>query len=353
MTHLLQDLDGAKRHIFSARGQDFFLRVIVSSQKLREHPDVADLIAGTIMLDAQKELQSDLDKRGGRGKLLEITDGNPTNKDELAKKGFDPNHFNIARKLTKQEIDSYKLSFLENGLDGKSDTIFTVEDATGKIACAIYLTINDQSKRAELKVGEDINNFVYVSDIMTAPDFRGQNIFSSAFDKIVTMLANPKRNDGQSKSFQYAISVTAATELQSDGKQFHHIMNLPRYYKMWSDRFEDLSWMKRWQNIETGRQHAVGDPIGFVGKYDEQEISDFIANQKEEAASQGKKVRGAVLFGVMPGYDDAKEKRKNLMDDREYKGTTRNKTSEAGKGWVEKMQLNSNESQSNEKDRGK
>lgn len=333
MTHPLQDLDGARRHIFTANGQDFFLRVITSQEKFRERQDIINLVASRIMLEAQRELQSELDRRGDRGRVLEITNGNPTSEVDLEARGLSSSSYNLTKNVTEEDFKKYQNDFPNCLGNESSGTIFAVENAAQEPLCAIYLTINDRARREELQVGNEVGNFVYVDSIMTSPAARGNNIFSSAFDKIITMLAKPERHEGSSQSFQYAISVTAATELQNDGNQFYHIMNLPRYHKMWNDRFEDLSLMQRWQNKGTGKQHAEGNPINFAGDYNEQAMSNFIANQREAAEAAGERVRGVFLSGIMSGYEVAQEKREDLMRKREDKGIARNKNSEPGKGW--------------------
>jgi len=335
MPHLLEDLNGAKKHIFSIGEEKYFLRVFTTPEEYRKYPESVQMVAGPIMRDAQKELQNELDRRGDRQILLDAQ-----SEEFISSKGIDPISLNRFLPPTKAVREAYAQE-MPNYLGGSSNgTIFVIENELGNPACGIYITINDEIKRQELKVSPDIKTFVYVSDILTEEKYRGKNIFSSAFDKIMTMLANPKRET--SGLTQYAVSVTAAMALKESGETISHVLNLPRYYKMWDERFEDLSVNKRWQDITTRRQMAVGDPVdvkeifGEEKIYDEERMGSFIDSQRAEASLDGKRVRGAFLSGKLDKkYPEIKKTRSDLMERRAARTEmSRDKSeSEVDKSW--------------------
>ncbi len=216
--HPLDALSGMRKYIFSIGEKKFFLHVVANRDEMERCKEASILLSATVY-----ESQIELAKILSSGQRLKIPPLPPSA--EEIDSGFD----NLLRKFDSK---------------GSGQTIFIIENEAGEIANVMLVTINDFSLRSALRVDDGVGTFVYVDTTITAEGYKGLGIFSSAFDKIITMLANPKR--ALAAPFEYCISMRATAALSEDGSESYHMMNFPAYAKMWEARFENSQLQKRW-----------------------------------------------------------------------------------------------------------
>ncbi len=299
--HPLADLDGKRKYIFSKDREDFYLRVITSCEEMAKYPHP---FLGPVMHDAATELDKELHKRGERLKTAPIS--------------------------SVEEIVEYQ-KFVKTFDREDNQTAFIVENKVGEPAVGMLIFINDPVQRRDLKVADEVGTFVYVSDIMTADKYRGKGIFSTAFDKILTMMSNEKR--GFKHPFEYSISMTRATSVKDSGEsETEYVMNLPRYAEMWKHRFPENELQNRWQyrDSQSGENKIIGlnrmplEEYLRGGKINEAEIDRLMKHQMVEAEKEGKEVRGLYLAGhSRESHAEVAAKRKALLAKREVNGVQR------------------------------
>ena len=188
------------------------------------------------------------------------------------------------------------------------------------------MSINDPQQRIDLQVPEEVGTFVYVDRLSTSERYQGQSVFSSGFDKVLTMLSNPKRE--LPGPFSYSVSMTSVAAIRADGSEVNYVMNLPRYSQMWQERFTENQLQNRWhyfdvdsQYYQVGRARAPLQDFLAQGKINESAVDALIKDQEIEAKSEGKDVRGVYLEGTTsPDYLEIKGKRRDMMDKREERG---------------------------------
>jgi hypothetical protein len=319
MPHPLADLNGKRKHVFTKDGEKFYLRVVTEAQEIISKDGEIKIpraiqMLGPIGVQARIEKQRQLEKEG-RGERLKqpVIDMKP--------KFLEPSW--IDSDEGKAYVQRYANSFAAAQEKGKNPTLFILENEAGEFAVGMYITINDPLRRVALKVPESIGTFVYVDDLITDEKYRGQGMLSRAFDKVLTLMGNPKR--GLKNPIEYAVSVTAV-EIEKVNEQGNvvsqrsEMLNLLAYALMWEGRkLEDV----RLQ----GRKHMLANNIvqwgddyytplsdifvrGADGKLDVEEFDRIIdANVERQKAGltvEGSAVRGGILIGGAPSYDDMK-----------------------------------------------
>ncbi|MBU6338617.1 MAG: hypothetical protein KGQ36_01395 [Rickettsiales bacterium] len=309
MTNPFSDLDGKRKYLFTRGDEDFYLKVVTSQE---EAAKCRDAITGlnSITVDSEAQLQETISKKGERIK--------------------DPRQPTSPEKM-KDAVDNFHREF---GHDDNA-TMFILENEGGEFVNVILVTINDPQKRANLKVPDDVGTFVYVSDISTNNKYRVQNLFSTAFDKMLTMISNEKR--GLEKPIEYSISVTATTAIQESGEEVEYVRNLPRYVDMWEKRFSNNKLQDRRYLTTDGKTKQVGldrmplDDFLDVGKkLDEEKISGLIKRNKSDRS--GMPVRGLYLEGDSASYGEMKDTRKRIFEEKAKHGFERHKETKP-RGW--------------------
>lgn len=311
MPHLLADLDGKRKYVFSKDGEDFYLRVVTSAEEMRKCVKASELL-GTIKYESELQLQEEIKKSEQKLKT-------------------DP------QKPTKEQMNEWAEKGLPSSFadESKNQTAFILENEAAETATIILLTINDPKKCKDLDVSENIGTFVYVGDIQTAEEFRGKNLLSASFDKVLTMLSNPKRK--LPRPLEFSISMTSTTAIkEEDNSEVEYVRNLPRYTEMWLNRFLNNDLQNRWQYRDENGHHQIGlnrmslDEYLENGKINEKEISGLMQSQAEKAKGENKQVRGLYLEGVNPNYETTKIGRENRISGKNT--FSRNKT-EDKKDW--------------------
>ncbi len=299
MTHPLAEIDGHKKYIFSVAGEGFYLRVVTSAEEMEKREEAAELLA-RVMVEMQQDLQKKLAKEGQRLKITPLL-----------------------------EIPNWRETLPKKFGQEDNQTVFIVENERGEVASVMLISINDGKLRVNLEVGDDVGTFVYVDSVITAEKYKGCGVFSSAFDKVITMLANEKR--GLEAPFEYVISMRAATAIRnSDDVEVDHMINLPLYAKMWEERFVDNQLQKRWCY---GSGPGIARDKAPIADYSDEAKVDFMV--KDEAAKavreipeleDGKKFSGigSFLIGdLREDYSEVKGERVARMKAREARGVSK------------------------------
>lgn len=303
MTHPLSDLDGKRKYVFSKDGEDFYLRVVTTNDEMLKHQDAAYALS-RILHDSTIKQQEELKRKGER---------------------------------LKGEIPEIKHQWREETLPHlfeteKNFTAFILENGSEEFVTVMLMSINDPQQRLDLQVPEDVGTFVYVDRLSTAPEYQGKSIFSSGFDKVLTMMSNPKRC--LQEPFLYSVSMTAVTAIREDEKEVNYVMNLARYTQMWQERFIENRLQNRWHYYDADSQyHQVGmaraplDDFLSEGKINESAVDALIKDQEIEATIEGKEVRRVYLEGIAPDYSETKIKRRGMLERREDRGLSKKDSS--------------------------
>lgn len=302
MPHPLSDLDGKRKYVFSAKGEDFYLRVVASEAEMRKSEGAARALSA-VMHDSKIEKQKELSNRG----------------EELR----DRSYLTVNQDGINDFIDR---ALPESFGKTQSQVVFVLENAAREFATAMLMTINDPVKRQDLQIEESVGTFVYVSDLTTADKYKGRSFLSTSFDKVLTMLSNPKR--GFAQPFEYSVSMTAVTATKSDRSTTDYVMNLPLYARMWQARFIDNELQDRWikGGKQTGHDRRSLECAMTGGVIDEAKVNALIQNQKTAAAQEGKEVRGLYLSGVGADYEQVAQGRKDRLVQRGSQDMTRDKS---------------------------
>lgn len=328
--HPLSDLNGLRKYIFTSKndGEDFFLRVVTSGEEMRKYKEAGKLF-GTIRYENQQDLKRLLDEKGQHLK-------HPATKQspEAIEKWVtsDPSRIDAAGNRIPGLLDMF----------GKEDNVavFILENAAGEAANVILVTINDPKKRESLNVDHDVGTLIFVSEVATAEKYKGKSLFSTAFDKVITMFSNDKRS--MVKPIEYCVSITADTAVSNDNpeEEVEYIQNLPRYAKMWGDRLSDNNIQNRWKrtddNSESGRERMpLESYLQEDGNLDELKIDGLIKSQRALASKEEKiGVRGVYLNGkASENYQEMKGQKKSLFDARNAKSDLYVVDDEKRKGW--------------------
>jgi hypothetical protein len=254
-----------KRYLFTNK-TNYFFKLIDTAEDMLANPEALDLL-NDLMFDCEQQTKTNLEEKG---KVM-ITHS----REEL------------------RAIIDFNEDWCHRTFNG-NQTVFAIQNED-KTVGVILLTINDAEKRRALQVPEDIGTFVYVGDAIIAKEERGNNLFAIAFDKITTMLANPKRE--LQLPIQYCISMTNAITTDQE----FYPMNLPQYERMWQQRFEDNKIQIRLQKDRDQRgaeRFEATSEDGFVNRI----ISDASLEPQEF-------VRGLYLEGISASYEEMKFKR--------------------------------------------
>lgn len=264
-----------KKEIFAHKDEIFSIRTIDTAKEMIENPQALDAL-NRLMFECEQDCNKKFELKNLHTKeeLKKVIDFN----EEWARKTF----------------------------DGKQ-VVFLVENEDN-LACTILLRINDEAKRKALKVPDSVGTFVYVGDVITEEKYKGTGIFSCAFDKILTSIANQKRKFAE--PIVYSISMTAA-EILKNGESLTYPMNLEIYSKMWQKRFTENKIQVRLQNTSGFQEGTERFEITDLKR-----VSDILNIHKESAALQEKFVRGAYLEGKAPSYEDLKKLRTDFMEQR-------------------------------------
>jgi hypothetical protein len=270
-----------KKYLCSVDDKNFTIRSISTAEEVGANPDALRML-DNLQIQCEKDAHSRLLKEGKALTTL-----------------HDQDYFHSLIKFDRAWADK---TF--NG----NQHLFLIEE-NDKIACVILININE--KRQALNVPESVGTFIYVGDVITSEEYKNCRLFSTALDKIITTLSNPKKNLPQ--PILYSISVSGAEAIKDDIK-FTHVMNLDRYNNMWHDRFINNVFQIRLQELEgLKRQEGIDR---FPANYCEQYVSNLIDSFKPMAAKQGKRVRGVYLEGESRGYKENKEQRARLLEGR-------------------------------------
>lgn len=255
-----------KKYLCTKNDSNYFIKPMETASEMLENPDSLALL-NNLMFDCEQQTKESLEKRGkamvthSREELKAIIDFN----EEWCSRTFNGNQI-----------------------------VFAIQNEE-KTVGVVLLTINDSEKRKALQVPEGIGSFIYVGDAIIAKEERGNNLFALAFDKITTMLANPKRQ--LPTPIQYCISMTNA--ITTDGEFYP--MNLPQYEKMWQQRFEDNKIQIR---LQKGVDQRGAEKFGATS---DDEFVNRIIN--ETSLEPQEFVRGLYLEGISSSYEEMKLKR--------------------------------------------
>lgn len=260
-----------KKYLCTKNDSNYFIKTISTADEMLENPAALALL-NDLMFDCEQQTRAALEEKGktmvthSREELRAMIDFN----EEWCGRTFNGNQI-----------------------------VFAIQNEE-KTVGVILLTINDLEKRKALQVPESIGTFVYVGDAIIAKEERGNNLFALAFDKITTMLANPKRE--LPLPIQYCISMTNA--ITTDGEFYP--MNLPQYEKMWQQRFEDNKIQIR---LQKGRDQRGVER--FEATSDDEFVNKII---NETSLKPQEFVRGLYLEGVSASYEEMKTKRKASLE---------------------------------------
>ena len=266
--------DNRRKPFFQKNGQQFFLKIVNKEKTMREQIELIEML-NKLATESEIDLDKNLRMRGEHLKTLHKT----------------------------SELWQVSEEWLSTSFENESNrNVFIIEDEEGRPISATIASINCPRYREAMKVSEDVGTFVYITHVITRGDFKSCGCFSLTLNKIMTMLSNPKRE--LPAPIYYSISVSAAkAERESDGEEITYIMNLPRYAKMWQNRFENNQLQPRFQSLESAKVQEGRERVHLENfldkekKNDEKKVSDFVESHNEEATREGKWVRGLFLEG--------------------------------------------------------
>lgn len=270
-----------KKYLCSVGDIDFTIRSVSTAEEAKANPRALEML-DNLQIECQNDTHKRLQQTGAAVKTLQD-------------------------KAYYSSLITFNEAWADRTFNGNQH-LFLVEDKDN-LACVILINLND--KREALKVSEDVGTFVYVGDVITAEEYKNCRLFSTAFDKVITALSNPKRN--LPTPIVYSISVSAIEVIRND-VTYNHVMNLDRYTNMWHDRFTNNMFQIRLQELGGLRRQEGIDRV--PAEYSEEYVSSLIDSFKSMAAEQGKKVRGIYLEGESKDYFENKEQRKALLENR-------------------------------------
>lgn len=263
-----------RKPFFQKNGEQFYLKIVNTEQTMREQVELISML-NRLATESEIDLDKSLRTRGEHLKTL-----------------HEPH-----------QLWQISEEWLSTSFENESNrNVFIIENEAGKPISATIALINCPHYRETMRVAEDVGTFVYITHVITDENFKGHGLFSLTLNKMMTMLSNPKRD--LPTPIDYSISVSAAEAVrESDGEEITYIMNLPRYARMWQNRFEDNKLQLRYQSFESpklqeGRERLLVDPfLDDKNNLDESKVSDLVQSHKQDANSQGKWVRGLFLEG--------------------------------------------------------
>jgi hypothetical protein len=244
--------------------EDFSISIVTTAEQMIANPEALEML-NNLMFDCEQT----------HGKVLK----NPHTKEEL-----------------KQVID-FNEEWAHRTFDG-TQTVFLLTNT--KPIGLVLVRINDLDKREALNVPESVGTFVYVGDAYIDENYRGSGLFGKLFDKITTMIANPKRE--YPLPIQYSISMTNAVIIEN-GEERNHAMNLSKYKPMWQKRFIDNQIKLRHQDLTT-REQTGGEILPTTTS--DLELSDLMQTSEKP----NNFVRGVYLEGTSKNYEEMKEQRR-------------------------------------------
>lgn len=260
----MKNISNKSKYLCSTN-EDFFINIVTTAEQMIAKPESLEML-NNLMFDCEQT----------QGKELKY----PHTKEQL-----------------KQVID-FNEEWAYRTFDG-TQTVFLLETNTKPIGL-VLVRINDTEKRNALNVPESIGTFVYVGDAYLDENYRGSGLFGKLFDKITTMIANPKREFAL--PIQYSISMTSAVIIEN-GEERNHAMNLSRYKPMWEKRFIDNQIKLRHQDLTT-REQTGGEIIPTT--ISDLELSDLMQTSEKP----NNFVRGVYLEGNSKNYEEMKEQRR-------------------------------------------
>lgn len=263
-----------RKEFFEKDGEQFYLKIVNTEQTMREQVELISML-NRLATESEIDLDKQLRTRGEHLKTL-----------------HEPH-----------QLWQISEEWLATSFENESNrNVFIIESEAGKPISATIALINCPHYREAMRVAEDVGTFVYITHVITDENFKGNGLFSLTLNKMMTMLSNPKRN--LPTPIDYSISVSAAEAVrESDSEEITYIMNLPRYARMWQNRFEDNKLQLRYQSFESsklqeGRERLPVDPfLDDKNNLDEKAVSDLVKSRAPEANSEGKWVRGLFLEG--------------------------------------------------------
>lgn len=281
--------DNRVKPFFQKDGKKFNLRIINKESTMRDNPRVIEML-NRLATESEIDLDKNLRQKGEHLKIL-----------------HEPH-----------QLWQISDEWLANSFENESNRqVLVVENEIGEpVSCTIAL-INCPHYRKVNRVPEEVGTYVYVTHVISREDHKNYGMFSRTLDKLMTMLSNPKRD--LPTPIEYSISVSAAEAIKEDtGEEMTYIMNLPRYTRMFQNRFEDNKLQVRFQSLESaklqeGRDRLPVEPfLNEAGDLDEKKVSNLVEERKPEAASEGKWVRGLFLEGRQTkNHAEAVEFRRN------------------------------------------
>lgn len=266
--------DNRRKPFFQKNGQQFYLKIVNKESTMREQVELIEML-NRLATESEIDLDKNLRMRGEHLKTL-----------------HKPN-----------ELWQVSDEWLSTSFENESNrNVFILEDEEGHPISATIALINCPHYRETMKVSDEVGTFVYITHVITREDFKSNGLFSLTLNKMMTMLSNPKRE--LPTPIDYSISVSAAkAERDSDGEEMTYIMNLPRYARMWQNRFENNQLQLRFQSLESAKLQEGRDRLHIENFLDgdefldEKKVSDLVESRAEEAAKEGKWVRGLFLEG--------------------------------------------------------
>ena len=265
------DIDG-RRKFFINRGQDFFLKVATSAKTLCESKGAVDLLT-ELATASERELEKELVKRGEH----------------------------LVKLHEKEELWTPTPLWLATSFENESNrTAFIIENEKSEACCIVIALINCPHAREKMKVSDEVGTFIYLTHCVSKEEMRGTGMLSLVVNKINSMIKNPKRE--LPEPIDYSISVSLAPAInEATGELTNYVMNLPRYARMWQNRFESNKLQHRFQkdpsNQEGRERLPLTDFLDSRGDLDEKKLSEEIERKKPEAAAESKIVRGMFLEG--------------------------------------------------------
>jgi len=227
MTNPFNEKNNRCKPFFNSRGEQYFLRIITTEATFRENPKVAEML-NRLATESEIDLAKEIAPRG-----------------ERLKKMHKP-----------EELWRATDSWISTAFGTPQNrTVFVIEDSKRNPISTSIMLIDSAEDRKKMRVSPGVGTFVYVTHAVTSEEWKGKGLFSLTLNKAISMLSNPKRN--LPLPIDYSISVSAATALKADGSEINYVMNLPRYARMWSNRFEQNKLQVRLQSVKDGAQEGT------------------------------------------------------------------------------------------------
>jgi hypothetical protein len=268
------------------KGSDlFFLRIITEKETLLSNPKIIDLL-NRLMFESEQDLKKNIARKGEK----------------------------LKEEHKQNEMWQVSDAWLDdNFVKQDNRMMFVVENKKQEPLSVAITWIDDKEIRQLLQVPESVGTFFYVPFTITEEAYKNTGIASLMFDKVITMLQREDRKTPQPIVFNTSVNI--AKSIKENGEEFAHVMNLPRYFTMWSQRFTNNQIQVKHRDLKTFIQEGK-DLIDFKdisnqdGTYNAEKVNNIIENEKPNL-KDGWENRGFFVRGEENRtYAESKEVRK-------------------------------------------